>query len=75
MRLIEKKDQMRRDFTGVYECEGCGFIKEIYGCYDDDYFHTQVMPDRDCDKCGKSTNSLGVKKERVLTRYPEGEQH
>lgn len=72
MKLIEKKDQVRRDFTGVYECEGCGIITELFDCYDDDYFHTQVMPDKNCPSCLKSTNSLGVNvSERITTLVEE----
>jgi hypothetical protein len=71
MRLIEKTGQYRRDFWGNYECEGCGNVEEICG-YDDRNFHDNVMPAKECSKCGKSTNDLGIEKIRVATKYPEG---
>ena len=73
MKLIKKKDQFRRDFDGVYECEGCGNIEEIKDCYDDRYFHDEVMPDAKCKKCEKSTNDLGIKNDRVPTKYADYE--
>ena len=73
MRLLEKKDQNRRDFTGLYECEGCGNKEEIKGCYDDRNFHDNVMPNGKCKKCGKSTIDLGRHIEKVSTKYGEFE--
>ena len=64
---------MRRDFTGIYQCEGCNTIHEKYGCYDDDYFHEKVMPDIKCTGCGQSSNSLGVKVESIATKYKQYE--
>lgn len=73
MKLIEKKNQFRRDFTGVYQCEGCGNEEEKKGCYDDRYFHDVVTPDMKCKKCGKSTKDLGIKPTKVVTKYAEHE--
>lgn len=73
MKLIEKRNQFRRDFNGLYECEGCGNREEVQGCYDDRYFHDEVTPNMKCSKCGKSTNDLGVKAERVSTKYADYE--
>ncbi len=69
MKLIEKKNQYRRDFTGIYKCENCGNVEEIGGCYDDDNFHVNVAPTFKCEKCGKSTNDLGLEPEKVQTKY------
>ncbi len=44
--------QHRRDFRAVYECEHCGDTYEGSG-YDDTHFHTFVIPDKACKKCGK----------------------
>lgn len=75
MQLVRIIDQHRRDFTGEYKCENCGDIWiNKYG-YDDRNYHDNVMPARKCEKCGKSTNDLGIPLEQVQTRYPEGEQH
>ena len=72
MKLLKKICQSRRDFTGRYECEGCGDISEIEGGYDDANFHKNVMPNRRCKKCNESTNTLGIDVEHVEPRYPEG---
>ena len=71
MILIEKMDQIRRDFQGKYECQNCRhiMIDKSLSSYDDDYFHNQVIPNKKCEKCGKSTNDLGLKNERMATKY------
>jgi hypothetical protein len=71
MKLLKKENQFRRNFDGVYECEGCGHIRTVYRCYDDRNFHDNIMPNKKCDICGKSTNDLGVEKEHVSTKYPD----
>ena len=72
MILQEKKSQIRRDFTGVYKCQKCGNIQEGGG-YDDDYYHNNVIPKMKCNKCGESTNSLGLENQRMATKYAEHE--
>ena len=47
------KRQHRRDFIALYKCEHCGHEVESSG-YDDDYYHTKVIPQIKCDNCGKS---------------------
>lgn len=69
MKLIEKMDQHRRDFTGKYECQGCGHVEERRYGYDDDNYHDNVIPAMKCNECGKSTNDLGVPNERMATKY------
>lgn len=73
MKLVEKLSQHRRDFKGKYECQNCGHII-INSGYDDDYFHEQVIPKMRCEKCGKTTEELGIKNERMETKYPDGMQ-
>ena len=58
MKLLEKLNQFRRDFDGVYQCEGCGEKEEMKGCYDDRFFHDEISPSWDCKKCGKSSIEL-----------------
>jgi len=70
MKLQEITYQHRRDFSGVYVCEGCGDVEEKKGCYDDDYFHQVVTPKMECKKCGETTNTLGLKPQEVETKYP-----
>lgn len=52
MKIKEIKNQHRRDFTAVYQCEHCEHEKEGSG-YDDSYFHNNVIPDMECENCGK----------------------
>lgn len=73
MKLVEKVNQIRRDFTGVYECEGCGETETKRYCYDDTYFHTRVTPEMKCPKCGESTNSLNEEVQQVVTKYADHE--
>ena len=73
MRVIKKYNQFRRDCTIDMECEGCG-AKDTYGeDYDDRNFWDNVVPNFKCEKCGKSTNDLGVEKEYIATRYASHE--
>jgi ribosomal protein L37AE/L43A len=69
--LIRKKDQNRRDFTGVYQCEGCQNTQQQGGGYDDSYFHQFVIPEMKCNKCGKSSLDMGTPLQPVKTKYPE----
>lgn len=73
MKLLKIKNQSRRDFTGVYKCEGCGHEETLSGCYDDRNFHDNVMPDKKCSACKKSTKDLGVPVERVETKYSDNQ--
>lgn len=68
MKLLEKKNQHRRDFTCVLECESCGWNQERLG-YDDRNFHDNVIPEFKCPECDESTNSLGLQPEKTATRY------
>lgn len=76
MILIDKISQHRRDFKGKYECEGCGTIDIDDGpsSYDDAYFHTNVIPAKECSNCGESTVSMGKTPRPIQTKYPEGMQ-
>lgn len=52
MHIDHKIRQYRRDFTARYTCEHCGFSAEGPG-YDDEHFHTAVIPDMACPACHK----------------------
>lgn len=76
MKVLEIYDQMRRDCSCYLECENCGNKETIENAYDDRNYWDNVIPNRNCERCGKSTNELGLKiKQRIETKYPEGEQH
>lgn len=54
MKIIKIISQNRRDFWADMECEHCGHIEKDVSCYDDDYFHQNVIPNKKCKKCGKT---------------------
>lgn len=56
MKIKEIVNQHRRDFTAIYECEHCGHIYRGAG-YDDDNFHSSVVPAMKCESCGKTAES------------------
>ena len=70
MKIKEILSQTRRDFTAIYECEHCGYIKKERG-YDDENFHQNIIPKMICVKCGKVA---GDNYRPLATKYPEGLQ-
>jgi predicted RNA-binding Zn-ribbon protein involved in translation (DUF1610 family) len=74
MKITKMISQHRRDFTDEMTCESCGH-KEInkYG-YDDNYYHSEVIPNMKCGKCGESTISANKTVEIRPTKYPDGMQ-
>ena len=73
MKIKEITYQNRRDFRADYECEGCGQVSPGKG-YDDEFFHTQVIPDMRCATCGKTGAECGADYRPLTTKYPEGYQ-
>ena len=69
MKIKQITSQSRRDFSAIYECEGCNHEQTGSG-YDDRNFHDNVVPAMKCEKCNKSRNELGIKGEEVQTKYP-----
>jgi len=74
MKVLKKYNQHRRDCECDLECENCGNLKTNKSAYDDSNFWDNVVPSFNCEKCGKSTNDLGIAPEKITTRYPEGFQ-
>jgi len=70
MKIKEIKSQHRRDFQAIYVCEHCGDEIESSG-YDDENFHNNVIPNWECDKCGKKAKD---DYRALTTKYPEGFQ-
>jgi len=67
MKIKQIISQSRRDFNAIYVCEHCGHEREGDG-YDDTYFHQNVIPKMQCEKCGKTAS----KDYRPLaTKYPD----
>jgi transcription elongation factor Elf1 len=54
MKIKKITDRIRRDFWAIYECEHCGHETKEKSGYDDDYFHSAVIPAMKCEKCGKT---------------------
>lgn len=68
LKIKKKTSQHRRDFWAIYECEHCGHETDEKSGYDDSYFHTNVIPEMECDKCGKKASNEYVPQ---ATKYPD----
>lgn len=53
--------QIRNDLYGVLQCEGCGMEEKLSGGYDDDNWHSNVLPARKCKSCGLSRKDVLAK--------------
>ena len=58
MKIIKNYGFNRRDFYADFECEFCGNVHTKVKCYDDSYFHQQVIPKMECNKCGKASGEV-----------------
>jgi len=67
MKIKRIISQSRRDFRAIYECEHCGNEYEGSG-YDDSYFHSTVIPEWTCKKCGKKATD---DYRPLTTKYPD----
>lgn len=74
MELIKITNQSRRDFDGILKCQFCGHEEVLNGGYDDNYYHTEVIPSFVCPQCNKSTISENDAIRANKTKYPEGYQ-
>lgn len=72
MKVTKRYNQHRRDLHIDLECESCHATDTDKRAYDDRNFWDNVVPDRKCPKCGKSTNDLGLQAETMPTKYPAG---
>jgi len=73
MKVIKKYNQMRRDCWADLECENCGNLETDESAYDDINYWYYVIPSFKCKKCGKSTNDLGLKPEKIAIKYSDYE--
>jgi hypothetical protein len=71
MKILKITNQIRRDFWADMECEHCGYIEKNVSGYDDSYFHSEVIPDMECKKCGKKASD---DYRPLTTKYPDGMQ-
>lgn len=49
---------MSNDFSAIMECEHCSHEQKLSSGYDDDYYHSRVIPAMTCCSCGK--NRAGI---------------
>ncbi len=54
MKIKKILSQHRRDFRATYVCEHCNVEVPGYG-YDDTHFHVTVIPEMECETCGKKS--------------------
>lgn len=54
MKIKEIIAQIRNDFSAILECEHCKSTQTLTTGYDDNYYHTQVIPAITCKFCGKN---------------------
>jgi len=58
MRIKVITSRMGNDFHADMECEACGHEQKLDHGYDDDYYHSEVIPTQICEKCGLSRNYI-----------------
>ena len=58
MKIQRLTSMSRNDFVAILECEHCGATQELKTGYNDDYYHSRVIPAMTCKACGK--NRAGV---------------
>jgi len=72
MIIKEMLSQNRRDFKAIFTCESCS-NDVIKNGYDDRNFHDNVIPNVKCEKCGLSSNDLGIIHKTTPTKYSDWE--
>lgn len=70
MKIHNIISQHRRDFKALFVCEHCNWTCVRPG-YDDAHFHSQVIPNWECENCGKKASD---DYRPLATKYPEGMQ-
>ena len=72
MKIKKFISQHRRDFTAIFICEHCNHEEKKSG-YDDEYFHSSVIPKMKCEKCGKEARKFQTKHADIIKEL-EGEK-
>ena len=57
MKIKQITSQSRRDFSAILICEHCGAEAKLNNGYDDDNYHINVIPNFECQECGKKSPS------------------
>lgn len=68
MKIKTITSKYRNDFSADLECEHCGTVQHIDTGYNDNYYHTIVLPRLFCPACGK--NSFGLGKQQPSKQSP-----
>ena len=55
MQIKKITTQIRNDIYGVLKCEHYGHEVQFTG-YDDEYWHNNVLPAKECPECKKKSN-------------------
>ena len=69
MKILRIYNQHRRDCWVDVKCEGCGHTMTIKMAYDDRNYWDNVIPNRKCPQCNKSSSDLESKTEFIQTKY------
>jgi hypothetical protein len=56
MKIQRITDSHRQDFRAIMECEHCGATCELTTGYNDNNYHSNVIPAMKCKNCGLSRN-------------------
>lgn len=54
MRILKVLSRHRADFTATLVCEHCGHEQKLDNGYDDDHYHSRVIPAITCQGCGRN---------------------
>lgn len=59
MKITNKYNWNRRDFSYDHQCENCKNIETKCSGYDDENYYVNVQPNIKCKSCKESSISLG----------------
>ena len=68
MKILEMLGEHRNDFSATMECEHCGHTTKLTTGYNDNHYHTRVIPAMVCKECGK--NRAGKTEQVEITFKP-----
>ena len=75
MKITKTYKWNRRDFCYDAKCENCGHVTKNNSGYDDSNYYNNVVPDKHCPNCKKSSNEINkendLPKELIIPKYNE----
>lgn len=57
---VQITSRIGNDYRATFECEHCQRVVENVACYNDYFFHEQVIPNMYCQGCGKNTTGNDI---------------